>query len=246
MSASISVSSEFNRQEAILVALESERLRRQVVAALQNAATANLTGELARQAGFEIEARLVVARERLADYLKVDTRTAQVLLYALGWPWLGAADEGQSLGEFTSTGSLWPLPLAGLAQGRRTELAEAAGAAVAWPAAQQELADRFGLTDAQVSAVQGHMCRAAVLDALSNPKGMGRAEDALAKYAALGPAQAEALLAMAGALALVRAGHEAVPALELMARDRADLAGPLLRAAREGLPAEATAPGSQP
>jgi hypothetical protein len=224
-----------DRGRGILLALESERLRRQAVGALE-ALAAGGSEEDAGQRAADLLVAYGLARQRLEGYLKIDGPRARLVLYALGWPWASSAGPGRSLAEFTATDSLWPPPLASVPEALREGLAEIVVEAPAWATARAELKSRFPLSEEQLVALRAHLCRRAVSRALVAESAMERARKDLAKYVDLVPAQTEAVLAMSAALRLVRAGRAAHPALEAMSEEHPELAAILLRQIRAAGP----------
>jgi len=209
---------QLDRHRAVSLALESERLRRQAVRALGQASAWSTSAEERGRRAIEVSATFIVARQRLAEFLKVGLSSAEVILYALGWPWFEGSHPHQSVQKFVSVDSAWPGVLAGMSAERRREIVEAVDHEPAWPVARQMLKARFGMADAEAAAVRGHLCRRGTEAAFGSFLGFRRGVDALGKYADLSVVQAEAVLAMAGALALTRAGEAALPYVERMGR----------------------------
>ncbi len=196
-----------NRENVVRLAAECASLRGQALDALQ----ADGPGRPARAGGGRPD-RL---RARPALHLPdPDDQQAQLALYALGWPYVGRKAEDWKPAALPAPSSL-PADLdACLAVAR---------AAPAWPSAEQQLEDR-GLTDEQVFAVRAELLRRALAGAFDADDAADAARDALGRCADLAPAQADAVLAMAGAQALASAGQEAVPALKVMAEKHPALA----------------------
>jgi len=163
----------------------------------------------------EVAGVTVFERGRLCTFLKLDGQQAQLALYALGWPYVGLKAEDWKPDALPAPSALPPDPEGCLAL---------AAAAPAWPLAEDELRQKRGLTDEQTFAVRAELLRRALAGAFDAGEGADRARDALGKYADLAPAQADAVLAMAGAQALARAGQAALPALDVMARQHPALA----------------------
>jgi hypothetical protein len=213
-----------------LLALEVERLRREFEINPVRPALAR-GGPERRTSPNGAEPR-ASALKLLGEFLAVEPERARLLLYALGPPWEGVLSAAR-----TPSGSdeEMPPPLAALPHERLLRAFEEAVRAPAWPAAEEMLKTSLGLTAEQVTAVRAQLCRRAVASAFESDEGVKSADEALAKYAELMRAQAETLLGMAGSLELVRAGVEAMPALEAMAKHRPELAAPLSEAVEENL-----------
>jgi len=207
-----------DRERAVRLAVELERLRRRALEA--RATQADPQARMRQVADVSVQ-----ARDRLASFLKVDGRRAQLLLYAGGWPWVGIRAEDGQPGE---------PPLAAMTPAQVRGCLELARQAVAWPEARERLTSERGLSEEQAFAVRAQVLRSALGDAFNSKKGARAAREALAKYAALAPAQARAVLAMRGAVELVRAGSAALPALEVMAQEQPALADALREAVRDG------------
>ena len=214
-----------DRERALRLGIESGRLRRQALDALR-------AGGDPQKASLQVAALSVFARGRLAGYLKVDDEHAQLLLYAMDWPWVGLKAEDWRPAELPAPG-VWP-PLTQMSPADVQSALEVARAAVAWPEAQRTLLQPGKLTPEQALAVRAQILRLALGGAFESAKGDDAAREALTKYADLAPQQADAVLAMAGAQALARAGEAALPALDVMARRHGALADALQEALRTG------------
>ena len=197
-----------DREQVVRLAAECAGLRRRVLAAI------GADGPVDRRT-LDVASLTVFERDRLCDFLKLDAQQAQLVLYALGWPYVGRKAEDWKPDSLPAPSALPP----GL-----EDCLALARAAPAWPLAEQELRLKRGLTDAQTFAVRTELLHRALADAFNEPGGADAARQALGRYADLAAAQADAVLAMAGAQALARAGQAAVPALDVMARRHPALA----------------------
>jgi hypothetical protein len=224
---------QFDRRRAVLLAVELERARRGVEAGAdgRSASGAGKSARAAERPDDEAADAYVSAEEEVGNFLAVDGERAQPLLYALGWPWVGQDARRVSVPDFRSARAELPRPLASMSVQRVAQLIRQAQTAAAWPAAEQALKRSSGLNADEVSSLRAVLCRQAVVEAFGSEQGTKAAASALGKYADLAPAQAEAVLAMAGAIELVRAGAEAAPALKVMAKRQPELAAPVLKAA---------------
>ncbi len=161
--------------------------------------------ELRTQAGESAYASLGT---ELADLLRVDEARARVVLHALG---LAATESRLALRTVSEEARVF------------------AEHADAWPEAAEALERDFGLSERTVQALRGELCRFSLERAFDSRRSLREARDALAKHADLIPGQADAVLAMAGALKLRAAGSEANAALRIVERKRPDLADLLSR-----------------
>ncbi len=203
----------FDREVAVERAMELLRLRRQVVRRLR--------GSVGEQEALDSAAAAAeYLRGRLASFLKTDDTAALVVLYSLGWPWVGSEPLHTRPARLEDTGWTAPPP--------PRPILDAVLQAPAWPAARRKLLDEFGLTGEQAFAIRCGIARQAVGNALIHAAGRPQAIDALARYAALAPAQAETVLAMAGTLYLARR-PDAEAILERLSRDHAELVEPIRR-----------------
>jgi hypothetical protein len=152
----------------------------------------------------------------VAETLKVGDRRALIVLHALGWP-LEAVEQGNgSLPAFAPHEDF-------LAD----EIAACVLDAETWPAAAGRIKRRCGLGEEAMFSARAGACRHAVQAAFDGRREMDEAAEVLGKCADLAPAQADAVLAMAGALRLVEGGEEAMCALDVMAADHTELASML-------------------
>jgi len=216
---------QFDRQQALRLALELEDMLRG-----RGPAPSRPTAPLQN-----VRAQ---AEELLAGLLAVEPYRARLVLYSLGWPWseghVGRPSGGPSfVGPAASADAL--APLRWLPDAVLLQLLERARAAPAWPVVEAELGASWGLSAEQTGALRALLCRQAVGGAFASDRGKEDACEALGKFADLAPAQCDAVLAMAGALELVRAGGEGISALRVMAEASPVLGEPLLRyALRKG------------
>jgi hypothetical protein len=152
----------------------------------------------------------------LAGFLRSDLDPARTVLYAFGLPQVDlAATDGSAL-------VVWPLTA--LPSDQLREACDLARAAPAWRRADLDLAQRLGLTPEQRAGVRCRLVQQALDNAFTLPGGTDRAASALGRYADLAPVQAEAVLAMAATLVLLRAGDDGQRAFLAVRRARGDLA----------------------
>jgi len=196
----------FDRAHAIGLALELDRLR---PADAETAA-----------------ASTVYMRERIGRFLKTDRTGALLVLYGLDWPWMGAdpvlPEEGGPASPPISA------PLAEIPGERLEQMMTLAEEAPTWPEARQGFRDAFGFSDAAAFDLRRRLVRRALQGAFALRRGRKGVREALGKYAALAPVQAESVLAMRGALALLRAGEEADGALKSISSEHPELATPIV------------------
>ncbi len=133
---------------------------------------------------------------RLASYLKLEPERARILACA-----------------FSSEGAV-----------ADADALRAAAAAHSWPHAEAVVADRYGVSAAQMAAFRCALCREALATAFDTLTGPERVERLLGVCAALAPVQVEAVLAIQAALELLRAGPEAEAALDALAEEHPHLA----------------------
>lgn len=223
---------QFDRRRAVALAIELERARQRLEARAGASVVGNSTRAAERRTDEAADAYLT-AEEEVGNFLAVDGDRAQLLLYALGWPWAGQDEGGISAADFRSARSQPPRPLALMSAERCAQLIRDAERAPAWPAAEEGLKRSSGLTAEQLASVRALPCRQAVAEAFGSERGVRAAAAALGKYADLVPAQADTVLAMAGAIELTLAGAEAAPALKVMAKRHPELAEAILKATTE-------------
>jgi hypothetical protein len=212
-----SLESYLDREHVVRLAAECASLRRQALDSLT--VDAPVKGRAPTAAGVT-----VFERGRLCDLLKLDAQQAQLVLYALDWPYVGLKAED------------WEPPALPAPSPMPEDLAACltlAQAAPAWPAAEQEM-EQTGLTAEQAFAVRAELLRRALAGAFDADGAADAARNALGKYADLAPAQADAVLAMAGAQALARAGKTALPAIGVIARQHPQVARALREASGTG------------
>ena len=224
----VPVGLQFDRRRAVELAIELERIRRRFEAGAAGEGVSG-AGTGKRPADRAADAYLT-AEEEVGNFLAVDGDRAQLLLYALGWPWAGRGEGTLSAADFRSARSRPPAPLELMSAERRAQLIQDAERAPAWRAAEETLKRGSGLTPEQLGALRAVLCRQAVAEAFGSERMLKAAAAVLAKYADLVPAQAETVLAMAGATELAAAGADAVPALKAMAKRCPDLAEAILKA----------------
>ncbi|MFO7959113.1 MAG: hypothetical protein R6X33_18665 [Candidatus Brocadiia bacterium] len=204
----------FDRLSAVQLALELERLR-----PAEPPSSADAAAALASTA---------YVRERIRRFLKTDATGALLVLYGLGWPWMGAEpvlpEEGQPVETPARS------PLAEVPAERLEQMTAVAEEAASWPEAEKALQGMHGLGDTALFDVRRRLVRRALEDAFASRAGRERVHDALGKCAALAPVQAETVLAMRGTLALLRGGEEADGALESIGSEHPELAAPIIEA----------------
>lgn len=206
-----------DRLNAVELALELERLH-----PAEPTSSADATAALAST---------VYMTERLRRFLKTDDTGALLVLYGLGWPWMGGdpvlPEEGQTA-EVPAQSPLVEVP-----PERREQIMTVAEQAPSWPEARQRLREDYALSEAALFDVRRRLVRGVLEEAFASGAGQERVRDTLGKCAALAPVQAETVLAMRATLALLRGGQEADGALESIGSEQPELAAPIIEA-REG------------
>ena len=221
---------QYDRRRAVQMALELHDVGRRVQQHMAAATVWEYAGgspdEPARQVA-AIQKLASHAQSRLSDFLAIEPGQAAVILHALGWPWLNANLEELSVSDLRPTVSGLPAVLATISQGTLSAtMAEVERSS--WPAAYAQLSAKGAATENQLQAVRAHLCRRSAQRAFRRPIGSGRGRASVARYAVLTSAQARTVLAMCGALELVRSGTQAFPALIWLLERHPDLALPLL------------------
>ena len=225
-------SPQFDRVQAVRLFMQLDALRAECEKTMAHlVATDYLQGPKEERLS---EARQILvfwsfAQEGLGRFLAVEPPRAQLILAGLGWPWVGDGEGNLNIADFdppfpAQPGSL--LNLSGLAWHSLFVAAESEHRP--WLEVRAKLAARYGLNEQQSRALEAYLCRLRLQSAFHSPAEKRMAVECLERLAALTPAQAQAVLAMAGTRELLNAGTFAFPVLIEMLEDKHEVALPLL------------------
>jgi len=227
----VPVEEHYDRRRAVELALELDDARERVEKLMAAATVWEYAGISMDAPPRQVAAIGTLAsrsQSRLSDFLAVEPRQAAVILHALGWPWLHADPRELSLPDLKPTISGRPAALDAMPPGGLSALIGKIKRSSSWPAVHAELSGNGSVTENQLEALRAHLCKQSVEQAFRSPITRRRSSAALAKYGVLTSAQARTVLAMYGALELVRNGTQAFPALIWLLERQPELALPLL------------------
>jgi hypothetical protein len=220
-----------DRAAAVRLLLQLEAMRRECESAV---ARALATDYLAAAAGkppaemAKIAALTADAQKKVSEFLVIEPPRAALVLAALGWPWLGDDPGRLTPHDLDPPFARRPAAFTKLTDAQWRTLVVDASADSPWETVSRALAERHGLGEQEARTLQAYLCRTAWQHAFDSPRAAREACDALQRHAALTPAQARAVLAMAGGRELVRNGSFGFPPLITMLKRRPDLGRPLL------------------
>lgn len=221
----------FERRKAVALLLALEAMRAKAEERIVRWAGPRRAGvrrPVPEEEAAKVTALAQEATERVSAFLAVDAETARGLLSALRWPWLGYDLRDVALDAILPGPDGRPAALAGLSADRFAGAVREARSRGHWIEIRSRLTAQHSLTENQVQALRGWLCREALDGAFVSSRRRRKAEEALARYLALAPAQGKTVVVMAGAQQLVRAGVQGFGVLIEMLEGHPDLALPLL------------------
>jgi len=227
----VPVEEDYDRRRAVELALELDDAREHVEKLMAAATISEYGGTSMDAPSGQVAAIGTLAsrsQSKLSDFLAVDPRQAAAILHALGWPWVHSDLRELRFSDLKLTISGRPAVLEAMPPERLSALIGKIKHSSSWPAAYAELSGNGSVTENQLEALRAHLCKQSVKQAFRSPAARKRSSAALAKYGVLTPAQVRTVLAMYGALELVRNGTQAFPALIWLLERQPGLALPLL------------------